>query len=71
MGLTVTNISHRTGAAPSTVRWWIRQGLLSAEITPMGYRITEAELERFLADNKKWLRPKRWAVQTVQPTRKR
>ncbi|MBI2755658.1 MAG: helix-turn-helix domain-containing protein [Chloroflexi bacterium] len=49
--LTVHEAAERIRSSPETVRRWIRQGKLSA-VRPggakLGYRITEAEIERFL-----------------------
>jgi excisionase family DNA binding protein len=50
--LTVREVAERIRSSPETVRRWLRQGKLRGFRpggTKLGYRISEAELERFLA----------------------
>lgn len=51
--LTVRDVAERLRSNPETVRRWVRQGVLRAFRpggTKLGYRISEAELERFLSN---------------------
>ena len=50
--LTVREVAERIRSSPETVRRWLRQGKLRGFRpggTKLGYRIPEAELERFLS----------------------
>jgi excisionase family DNA binding protein len=51
--LTVREVAERLRSSPETVRRWLRQGKLRGFRlggTKLGYRVTESELERFLAE---------------------
>ncbi len=51
--LTVAEVAERLRTHPETVRIWLRQGKLRGRRlggTRLGWRVSEAELERFLAD---------------------
>jgi hypothetical protein len=49
--LTIYEVAAMTLQYPDTVRRWIAQGLLNGEDRgPLGYRIRESEVERFLHD---------------------
>ena len=51
--LTVREVAERIRSSPETVRRWLRQGKLRGFRpggTKLGYRVPEAELERFLAE---------------------
>ena len=50
--LTVREVAERLRSSPETVRRWLRQGRLRGFRpggTKLGYRVREAELQRFLA----------------------
>ncbi len=50
--LTVREVAERIRSSPETVRRWLRQGKLRGFRpggTKLGYRVPEAELERFLS----------------------
>ena len=50
--LTVREVAERIRSSPETVRRWLRQGKLRGFRpggTKLGYRVSEAELMRFLA----------------------
>ena len=50
--LTVREVAERLRSSPETVRRWLRQGKLRGFRpggTKLGYRVPEAELQRFLA----------------------
>lgn len=50
--LTVREVAERIRSSPETVRRWLRQGKLRGFRpggTKLGYRVSEQELERFLA----------------------
>ncbi len=49
--LTVYEVAAMTLQHPDTVRRWVAEGLLKGEDRgPLGYRIRESEVERFLHD---------------------
>jgi excisionase family DNA binding protein len=51
--LTVREVAERLRSSPETVRRWLRQGKLRGFRlggTKLGYRVTESELDRFLAE---------------------
>jgi excisionase family DNA binding protein len=50
--LTVREVAERLRASPETVRRWLRRGKLRGFRpggTKLGYRVPEAELQRFLS----------------------
>jgi excisionase family DNA binding protein len=50
--LTVREVAERLRSSPETVRRWLRQGKLRGFRpggTKLGYRVSEAELQRFLS----------------------
>jgi excisionase family DNA binding protein len=50
--LTVREVADRLRSSPETVRRWLRQGKLRGFRpggTRLGYRVSEGELQRFLA----------------------
>jgi excisionase family DNA binding protein len=50
--LTVREVADRLRSSPETVRRWLRQGKLRGFRpggTRLGYRVSESELQRFLA----------------------
>jgi excisionase family DNA binding protein len=50
--LTVREVAERIRSSPETVRRWLRQGKLRGFRpggTKLGYRVSESELQRFLA----------------------
>ena len=50
--LTVREVAERIRSSPETVRRWLRQGKLRGFRpggTKLGYRVPEAELDRFLS----------------------
>jgi excisionase family DNA binding protein len=52
--LTVREVAERIRSSPETVRRWLRQGKLRGFRpggTKLGYRVPEAELDRFLAES--------------------
>jgi excisionase family DNA binding protein len=51
--LTVREVAERLRSSPETVRRWLRQGKLRGFRpggTKLGYRVAEAELERFIGE---------------------
>lgn len=49
--MTVAEVAARVRTTPATVRRWLREGKLRGLMpggTKLGYRVTEAELDRFL-----------------------
>jgi excisionase family DNA binding protein len=51
--LTVREVAERLRSSPETVRRWLRQGKLRGFQpggTKLGYRVSEAELRRFISD---------------------
>ena len=52
--LTVREVAERIRSSPQTVRRWLQQGRLRGFRpggTRLGYRVREADLQRFLADS--------------------
>jgi excisionase family DNA binding protein len=52
--LTVREVAERIRSSPETVRRWLRQGKLRGFRpggTKLGYRVSEAELQRFLVSH--------------------
>ena len=45
---TLEECAERLKAAPYTVRKWLRQGKLTGSRTPVGWRITAEDIQRFL-----------------------
>ncbi|GBD21844.1 hypothetical protein HRbin28_02308 [bacterium HR28] len=50
--LTVEQVAERLQVSPVTVRRWLREGLLAGSRLPgkAGWRISEQDVERFLAE---------------------
>ena len=52
--LTVREVAERLRSSPEAVRRWLRQGKLRGYRpggTKLGYRVSEAELQRFIASS--------------------
>lgn len=49
--LTVKDVARRYAVHPETVRRWIKEGLAATKLgNRAGWRVREADLDRFLAD---------------------